>query len=120
MPNSVRKLVKAVASRLAGMEMCISRVISKWCLREISELDFSSKDLRWYCSGRCERGSGSGINSAGGEHVIPRDSLSLIAVYVYKPSVASQSTVIVNLADMNFEIAEQAASLKKRQRKWRF
>lgn len=43
--RGVGKFVNSVATPPAAMEMCISRSFPKWCLHEISELDYFSERL---------------------------------------------------------------------------
>lgn len=93
--------------------MCIIRAILKWCLREISDVNYISEYLRLNRITRLKRSFKSVIYISGGERVVPLDRFSLVRVAIYKSPFSSQRIVLVELSKAHFEGAEWAASFKK-------
>lgn len=93
--KSVGRLAKSFATCFVGIRMCISRASSKWCSKDISELDcFRDKRCR-NLTGRSERTSGSDVNLGGGDRVVSLDLFSAVEVDIYSCSFISQSNVLL-------------------------
>lgn len=105
--------VGSVASYFVGTAMYISRATPKCCLREISELDDFSEDLRRNWTGHSGQSSGSSIDIGYGELVVPLDPSLLVGVDIYKRRFPSQSTLLVELVGAHFEIVQWAAIFGK-------
>lgn len=50
--RSLVELVKTVATHFVGTAICIKRAIPKWYFREIFELDYFRRHLKWRYIGR--------------------------------------------------------------------
>lgn len=97
------------------MTICSSKAIQKKCRREVSEPGyFNAKLCQKYreCS---ERGSGDGIDIGGREHVASLNPFLMVAIGSHKWSLASHSTLQVELAETHFEGEECTANIEKRQ-----
>lgn len=94
--------------------MCMSRVILKWCSRELSELEYFRKHLHRNSTGHSDVRFATDIDVVGGERVVPLDPFSIVEIVIYKQPFTSQKAVLVELAETRFEKAEWAASLERR------
>lgn len=87
--RSMEKLLKSFAARFIGTAMCISRDITKRCLRKISALDYFSEHLCRNLTGCSERSFRSGNDIGGGMFLVSVDAFSLLEVDIYKRSFMS-------------------------------
>lgn len=94
--KSVVRVLKRICTISVGMAMCIRKAIPKSFLKK-TELDYSSKNLHWKCTGRFEGGSGNGIVVGSREHVVPLDLSSLVGFDTNKFSFVVHCTKIEEL-----------------------
>lgn len=116
-PSNVGKQVNSVATRLLGMLICISSAIPKWCLWDISELNYFRKDLRGILTELFERSSKKSIDIRGGQRAVSLDLFSLIEDGIYMRWSIFKITLLVQLAEKLFESSKKAAGFWKRDNK---
>lgn len=93
--RSAERILKGVPTRLVAMAMSISRAIPKWCLRDVSKMDYFSENLSRIWTGRSEQSSKGEVDITGGECMIPLDPFSLVRVDIYKRSFTAEGKVLV-------------------------
>lgn len=111
--KSPEKLVKSVCTHFVGIVMCFCRAFSKWCSREISGVEYFGEDLRKTWKARSGRSFKSEIDVRDGMRVALLNPFSLMGVGIYKLPFTCHSTVLVALAEANFESADRVASFEK-------
>lgn len=111
--RSVQKLLTSVTTCLVGLQICISSAITKKCLQKISELDYICEQLRPNYTGRPEQIFGRGIYIGDGESGVSLYSFSLMKVDIYKKSLSSRRTWLVELMEVHYESENWTAKIEK-------
>lgn len=76
--ESMGKLVKSFRSALFGTGMCISKVILKWCLKELFKLYYFVEDQRWNWKVRSKQNLRSASDIGVGERLVPLNQFLIV------------------------------------------
>lgn len=102
------------------MEVFIRKIIAKWCLQKISELDYCNAHMRrdWTFHSKPRPWSSFAIGE--GDSVARLDPFSLENVGIYKRLSISKSTLLVELAGLYLEKNEWVTCFEKNHQNKRF